>query len=335
MKKTRGVFEKQPNSGIWWIQYYAEGKRHREKVGRKSDAIKLYQKRKSDAHAGVKLPTLRGARGVLFGELIDDALAFAAEHKSIRSYHSRARIVRADWSAIAAETVTPQELDEWFKGHCKTPASINRYRAFFSLCYREGIANGKVSANPARLVRHRREPRGRLRFLSLPEYVILKGIIADRHPQHLAEFMVSVYTGMRLSEQYTATWRQFFGSRRVIELWDTKNDEPRSVHLNQAAFDAIQSVRPNKPDNAARIFPHHRQNFSNSAWFNSCVKAAGIDNYTWHNNRHTFCSWLAMAGASIREIMEAAGHKSIEMAARYSHLSPAHTSAVVDRLVQE
>lgn len=41
----RGVYENPADSGIWWVHYYADGKRHREKVGRKSDAIKLYQSR--------------------------------------------------------------------------------------------------------------------------------------------------------------------------------------------------------------------------------------------------------------------------------------------------
>ena len=50
-RNPRGVFERPPKSGVWWILFYADGKRHREKVGRKSDAIKLYQKRKSEAHA--------------------------------------------------------------------------------------------------------------------------------------------------------------------------------------------------------------------------------------------------------------------------------------------
>jgi site-specific recombinase XerD len=57
-------------------------------------------------------------------------------------------------------------------------------------------------------------------------------------------------------------------------------------------------------------------------WFNECLETSEINDYTWHNNRHTFCSWLAMAGASIKEIQEAAGHKTIQMAARYSHLCP-------------
>lgn len=49
------------------------GKRHREKVERKSDAIKLYQSRKADAAAGRKLPELRNTKVVTVSELIDDA----------------------------------------------------------------------------------------------------------------------------------------------------------------------------------------------------------------------------------------------------------------------
>jgi integrase len=62
------------------------------------------------------------------------------------------------------------------------------------------------------------------------------------------------------------------------------------------------------------------------------VEEAEIPRITWHGLRHTFCSWLAMAGATTREIMEAAGHKTMSQAARYSHLSPQHTQSVVDRI---
>jgi len=62
------------------------------------------------------------------------------------------------------------------------------------------------------------------------------------------------------------------------------------------------------------------------------MEDAGITGYVWHCNRHTFCSWLAMAGASIKEIQEAAAQKSITMSARYSHLSPEHKQSVVERI---
>src|ERR1035438_3477849 len=79
--KTRGVYEHPSGSEVWWIHYYADGQRHREKVGRKSAAIALYQTRKADATAGRKLPTLRNTRGVTVSDLIDLALEATANHK--------------------------------------------------------------------------------------------------------------------------------------------------------------------------------------------------------------------------------------------------------------
>jgi phage terminase Nu1 subunit (DNA packaging protein) len=90
----RGVYENPIGSGIWWIHYYEAGKRHREKIGRKSDAIKLYQTRKADAAAGRKLPQLRNSKVVTISELIDDALEFTAQHKDNRNYKSKGEIVR-------------------------------------------------------------------------------------------------------------------------------------------------------------------------------------------------------------------------------------------------
>ncbi len=162
----RGVYENPTGSGIWWIHYYAAGNRHREKVGRKSDAIKLYQSRKADAVAGRKLPELRNSKVVTVSELIDDVLEFVAHHKDNRNYKSKAAIVREALGSRHAAELTPQELERWLREHCKTAATANRYKAFVSLCYREGVRNGKVSVNPARLVRQRKEGTGRLRFLS-------------------------------------------------------------------------------------------------------------------------------------------------------------------------
>jgi hypothetical protein len=135
VNKPRGIFERPPKSGVWWIQYFANSKRRREKVGRKSDALKLYQRRKAETHAGAKLPPLRNTRGVTISELIDDALLRVQDHKDLRNNISKAEIVRGDVGTRLADSLTPQDLDQWLKEHCKTPATSNRYKAFFSLCY--------------------------------------------------------------------------------------------------------------------------------------------------------------------------------------------------------
>ena len=163
-KTVRGVYEHPAGSGVWWVNYYANGQRHREKVGRKGDAIKLYQTRKADALAGRKLPVLRNTKQVTVSDLIDLALKATENHKDRRNYVSKAEIVRTDLGDRAASEVTPQEIADWLESRFKTPATSNRYKAFISLCYRQGMRNEKVSGNPARLFSKRRESAGRIRY---------------------------------------------------------------------------------------------------------------------------------------------------------------------------
>ena len=67
-------------------------------------------------------------------------------------------------------------------------------------------------------------------------------------------------------------------------------------------------------------------------WFDSAVKIAGLENFTWHCLRHTFASRLVMAGVDIRTVQELMGHKTIAMTVRYAHLAPKHTLSAVERL---
>jgi integrase len=188
---------------------------------------------------------------VTVSELIDAALEFTAHHKDNRNYKSKGEIVRAALGARHAAELTPQELERWLREHCKTAATANRYKAFISLCYREGVRNGKVSVNPARMVRQRKEGGGRLRFLSRDEYDKLHKIIGRQFPEHLAEFVVSIHTGMRLSEQYSCTWSQVHLDRRTIELTKTKNGSARAVQMNSDAIAALESLR--RPDSKPPI----------------------------------------------------------------------------------
>ena len=329
-KNPRGLFERPPGSGVWWINYYVKGNQHREKVGRKSDAIDLYQVRKADATIGRKLPELRATKTITFSNLIDDVLEYTADHKDARSYRSKAKIVREAFGSREASEINPQEIERWLRSRCKTPATWNRYRAFFSLCYRRGLRNGKVESNPARAVDHRKEPEGRARYLTEDEYRRLHKVISQHFPEHLAEFVVSVKTGMRLTEQYTCGWSQVHLDRRAIELTKTKNGSDRTVDLNADAIAAIESLKRPGLKAGDRVFPREGATFSTRSWFKPCLEEAKITGYLWHCNRHTFCSWLAMAGASTKDIQVAAGHKGIAMAARYSHLSPKHTASVVE-----
>jgi integrase len=334
-KKERGIFERPDGSGVWWINYYVNGKQHREKAGRRSDAVALYQKRKADARRKLKLPELVPSKIVRFADLSALAVSYAKTHlRTSRDYVSRDAILQAEIGERAADSITPQEIDAFLTEHCKTPATANRYRAYISLAYRLGLENGKVTGNPARLVRLRTERNARLRFLSRDEYKQVLAIIEKQHPAQASAFTVSIYTGMRWGEQYTLTWGQVDFKRRVIRLSHTKNGSARNVPLNSVALKALQAQRetvPHTPDDM--VFPRPGQSSDCRWWFAPALTAAKITNYTWHNNRHTFCSWLAIAGVSTKEIQVLAGHKTITMAARYAHLSPEATATASERIV--
>lgn len=150
-KPIRGVFERPSKSGIWWVNYYVDGKRHREKVGTRKAASDLYSKRKNDARVGVKLPdSLKAKKAVLFEELAEDAMEYSKAHKrSHRGDVSNLSSLLPVFGKMKAEEITAQTISAYFGTRADLkPASINRYRSTLSMIFSEGIRNGKVSVKP-------------------------------------------------------------------------------------------------------------------------------------------------------------------------------------------
>ena len=59
------------------------------------------------------------------------------------------------------------------------------------------------------------------------------------------------------------------------------------------------------------------------------MRQAGLENFRFHDLRHTAASYLAMNGATTMEIAAVLGHKTLQMVKRYSHLTNSHTAKVV------
>ena len=69
--------------------------------------------------------------------------------------------------------------------------------------------------------------------------------------------------------------------------------------------------------------------------FEEAVRSAGINNFHWHDLRHTFASRLVMARVDLRSVQELLGRKTITMTVRYSHLAPTHLHEVVELLIEK
>jgi integrase len=333
-KPDRGIFEKVLGSDVWWIRYVdAKGRYRREKAGTWSMADKLVEKRRNEALQGKKLPETLRQRVVLFNEIGNDALAYSRGHKrSWRDDKSRIKRLVEWFGNREAESLTGQEMEKRISDVAITEkwaaSTYNHYRSLLMLAYREARRSGKVSANPARDIRHRKENNSRVRFLGRgenEEYPRLFKVIREKYPEHLAEFIFALNTGLRLSSQYGGTYGMIDWTRNELNISRTKNDEPVHIPLNSDVVAAIRSL-PSFQERKGSIFRNQRHPgkavLSNDHWFKPALKAAGISDFKWHDLRHTFASWLVQDRVPLHEVAKLLGHKSLTMTMRYAHLAP-------------
>jgi site-specific recombinase XerD len=340
-KKLRGIYENPPESGIFFIQYFdVAGKRRREKAGRKSDAINLLAKRRTEKLQQRKLPeTLR--RGlVTFDELTEDALEHSrAENGEETSYNLELKIAvfRQEFGKRAAEEITKQEIVRFLQEQAEerdwSPGSVNRWQAALSLIFRVGMDNGKTSLNPAAKIKRKTENRGRVRFLSAKEEQVLRKEIAKSYPQYLSAFEISIHTGIRAGEQFRIRWSDIDLDRRILTIPKTKNGDTRHIPLNQKALSAFRQLHKDGPG-AEWVFVNSEGNQLRNQrdWFDRVLENTKLPDYTWHCNRHTFASRLVMAGVDLRTVGDLLGHRTFQMTLRYAHLAADHKQSAVDRL---
>ena len=332
----RGVFERPAGSGIWWINWYSDGRQHREKVGRKSDAAALYRKRKADAAAGRKLERPLRQRERTFQECANLALDYSLAHKAnVKDDREKIAILVKAFGNRSATSIKQQEITKFLDGRGGSAATFNRYRATFSMIYREAIREGWLTENPARLVKAKKEINGRTRYLTDQEEVRIRAVIRAEYLEYLCEFDVALHTGMRLSEQFGLTWDAVdFGSKR-IDLVRTKNGTNRSLPLNSVSLAALKAQHSKTGLGAFVFLTDQGKAFRRSPirrWFENALAKASVMNFTWHCLRHTYGSRLVMAGVDLRTVQELMGHKTIQMTVRYSHLSPEHLQDAIERL---
>jgi integrase len=214
-------------------------------------------------------------------------------------------------------------------------STVNRYHA--ALAHALTVAEkqyGWIEDNPMRRVPKLKEPQGRVRYLSDAERrALLDACRNSANPYLLPIVLIAITTGMRRGEIENLTWGDIDWQQDRIIIHESKNNLRRSAPLLQIVKDVLARHRPKSPEAGALVFPGRsgiRPIVMKKAWY-SALSEAGIEDFRFHDLRHTAASYLAMNGASIPEISAVLGHKSHQMASRYAHLSDGHTGSVVER----
>ncbi len=217
-----------------------------------------------------------------------------------------------------------------------SPGSVNRYMAALSHVLTIAVKEFKwLPDSPMRDVSKMPEPKGRVRFLSEGERNRLLEACRESESRHIfVVVMLALSTGMRKGEILNLTWDDVDMERRTIVLHDTKNQERRAVPLAGKAYDLVLDLQGSRSSHSNYLFPSSvpdRPSGIKKSWY-TALKRASIENFRFHDLRHSAASYLAMNGASLPEIAAVLGHKTYEMVKRYAHLSDQHTADVVERM---
>lgn len=213
-------------------------------------------------------------------------------------------------------------------------ATVNRYLIALNTAIKFGVKPLKwINQNPVTEVQKLKESSGRTRFLSSEEITKLLQACRNSKNKYLLPIVIlGIATGARRNEIRYLRWENVNPEATRIILTKTKNGEVRSIFLTNIAADIVKTLRKNKADGEVFLFPSpispDRPIDFESAW-RYALEETAIKNFRFHDLRHTCGSYLAMNGASTIEVAEALGHKTLQMARRYAHLTESHTSSVL------
>lgn len=250
------------------------------------------------------------------------------------------------------------------------PSTINRNLVALRACLGKAVEWGIIGQHPlVDFKLSKVDQHGRTRFLSDAEEQALRQALAERdtllsnkrasHNAWLAErhlpgkpeldgygdhltpaVLISLNTGLRRGELLQLRWSDVDLSQGLITVRGTtaKSGKTRHVPLNREARAVIERWRQHPERGESYLFelklpdgqPQPMENLKGS--FNRVLKAAGIEQFSWHCLRHTFASRLVMSGVDLVTVGDLLGHADIKMTMRYSHLSPDHKLAAVERL---
>ncbi len=249
------------------------------------------------------------------------------------------RDIRLGRITPAAITIARDNLarGQSLSGKVPSPHTVKRYLAILSRAMSVAAREWWwMDDNPCARVVRPKEPRARMRFLDDQERQRLLTVCETSRKRRLHPLVVlAVSTGARQGELLSLKWQDVGLDRGVAIVHHSKNGERRALAITGLADQVLREWSAVRRIDCDLVFHnrHGKPLFPKYAWADALAEAE-IEDFRFHDLRHTFVSYLAMSGATLAELAEALGHKTLAMVKRYAHLTEGHTAGVVARMNQ-
>jgi integrase len=326
---------------VWWIEYYDHDRRlRRERIGPNKAAAEQRYREVMSARTEGRYIKKSPDTITLFKDLSAWYLELP-EVKAKRSYDRDVRSINKmlpffgerllkDLNPALVEAYKQKRLSEpsgRTPQYLTKPASVNRELACLKTVFSKAVKNGKAERNPVQGVKFLKENNERDRILSPEEYSRL----LVYSPPHLKPIVkLAYYTGMRQGEILNLTWGQVELKEGFIRLRpeDTKTNEGRLVPLNREMVEMLKEFPRGLP--GARVFTRNGTPIKSiREIFETACRKAEIEEFTFHDLRHTAINNWRLQGHDYFRIMAATGHKTMSVFKRYNTVSKDELKALV------
>jgi site-specific recombinase XerD len=313
----------------WYIDFTFHGHRVREMIGpSRKGADKVIAKRKTEIAENKYLDKRKELEPIKFHDFSVQYLQWAKANKAKNSYNrdlTSMRHLNKEFENRNIHEITLEEVEGYYSKRKEISIySANRELALLKHFYRKATEWKKVKENPTKEVKVRlKEEVQRIRFLMPNEIQILLSCCPDNLKPIVT---VALHTGMRREEILSLKWTQVNLLTGIIHLDKTKNHESRNIKMNVTVRSALSQIE----HRSEFVFckPDGSRYSQLPGPFEDVVKKAGIEDFHFHDLRHTFASTLVMAGKDILVVQKLLGHKKLDMTLRYAHLAPNYGDAV-------
>jgi integrase len=336
-KHPVGVFKRNDN---FFIDYYAWGRRIREKVGpSKGEALRALSVRKAEVALGkfnlvprASIPTFKA-----FADRYEELVSIHKKGRAGEHYIIQMLIRIFGKRRISDITAEDGERFKTTRSRQVKPATVNREMTVLKHMMAKALGWKLLATNPLRGVQSLTVPKRLERILELNEELRLLAACDRVRSKFLRPVVIlALNTGMRRGELLSLQWSQVDFSCRKIRVLNAKTESgDRTIPVNSTAYAVLNCLKGNRKSEL--VFPSSRKEGKRildlKKGFKKAVRLAKLQgNLRFHDLRHTFATRLVQAGVDIITVQHLLGHARISMTARYAHSPDTSRIAAVERL---
>ncbi len=327
----------------WYYDFVHKGQRYTGCFGQvsRTTAKEELARKKTEVIEG-KLNPVKARKSLRFDVFSQDYLEWSKANKKPRSYErdlTSLAALRPFFSGKSLSDITPWLIEKYKrlrKEKGKSNQTVNLELACLKTLFSKAVTWKKAAENPVKEVKMLRVNNARVRFLDEEE----EGRLLVECQGYLHDIVITaLHTGFRRNELLSLRPEDVDFSRGLVSVRAgyAKNGEGRSVPMSTLLREILlHLVSEARGSESPSLFRNHQgaplRAYALHDSFESAVHRAKLEDFHFHDLRHTFASRLVMAGVDIRTVQELMGHKTIAMTLRYAHLSPDHKRRAIEAL---